>query len=128
MVAFECRRDLALPGAREIQLAIEQDRFQVVETPGSSTDFPARLGPGERAAITVVRAEGIGVLIDDRSARLCAQRLGLPILGTGGLLLIAKEQGLIESVGPLLAKIGKQGYRFSQRLVDELLRRAGETV
>lgn len=127
VVAFECRRDLTLPSAHEIHQAIEQRRLRIVEVPSSSITFPEGLGPGERAAISLARAEDIGILMDDRSARRFAQSLGVTVLGTGGFLLIAKQRRIVKSIGPLLAKIRKDGYRISPRLVDELLRRAGES-
>jgi len=57
VVAFECRRDLTLPSAHEIHQAIEQRRLRIVEVPSSSITFPEGLGPGERAAISLARAE-----------------------------------------------------------------------
>lgn len=42
-------------------------------------------------------------------------------------LLAAKQQGLLESVGSVLAALSRQGYRLADALVAEVLRLAGET-
>ena len=43
------------------------------------------------------------VIIDERKGRRYARRLGLPLTGTLGVLLLAKERGLITSfAAPIL--------------------------
>lgn len=48
------------------------------------------------------------------------------MVGTGGLLLVAKENGLLLKVGPALEKLADAGYRLSPRLREEIARLAGE--
>ncbi|MBI4837928.1 MAG: DUF3368 domain-containing protein [Nitrospirae bacterium] len=45
------------------------------------------------------------VIIDELSARKVAMMMGLPLIGTVGLLIAAKEKGLIERVKPLWDEI-----------------------
>ncbi len=66
------------------------------------------------------------VVIDERLARRHAKRLGLPLTGTLGVLLKAKEQKLIATIAPLLEEIRRGGIRLSQPLIEEALRLAGE--
>jgi hypothetical protein len=66
------------------------------------------------------------VLIDERRARRYAQRLGVPITGTVGLLLLAKEKGLVPAVAPLLTTLTDNGLYLSDALVSEALQLAGE--
>ncbi|MBI4770845.1 MAG: DUF3368 domain-containing protein, partial [Chloroflexi bacterium] len=40
------------------------------------------------------------VIIDERAGRRYARRLGLPLTGTMGVLLLAKEAGLFEAIRP----------------------------
>jgi predicted nucleic acid-binding protein len=42
------------------------------------------------------------VIMDELRGRRYARRLGLPLTGTLGVLLLAKEQGLIPVIGPLV--------------------------
>ena len=61
------------------------------------------LGAGESETLVLaqeLRAEF--VLLDDRAARRVARQLNLPLLGTVGVLLIAKKSKLILAVKPLL--------------------------
>ncbi|MBS3028218.1 MAG: DUF3368 domain-containing protein [Dolichospermum sp. DET50] len=82
---------------------------------------------GECAAI--ILAEELGadrVLIDEWAARKVAKSRHLPVTGTVGILLIAKHQGLIESVKPVLDELMAQGKRISQQLYQEVLDMAKE--
>jgi len=82
---------------------------------------PNRLGIGERAVIACVRARPECVAgLDDRQARLLAEQLNLPVVGTIGILLKAKKAGLIPSVRALLDAIQTEGFRIG----DDLYHRA----
>lgn len=65
-------------------------------------------------------------VIDDMDARRCAQTLGIPIFGTGGLLVLAKRRGLLQSVAEGIAKLRGAGLWLSAELVEILLDQAGE--
>lgn len=62
----------------------------------------------------------------DRKAREAAQRLGIPITGTIGLLLKAKQNGLVPAIKPLLDALDEQHFRIGFALREEALRLAGE--
>lgn len=66
------------------------------------------------------------VIIDERKGRRCARRLGLPLTGTLGVLLLAKEDGLITAVAPLVKQLLDEGLYFSPELVSRTLTLAGE--
>jgi len=65
-------------------------------------------------------------LIDERRGRAVATELGLRVLGTGGLLVAAKQSGHVAEVAPLLAALRERGYRLSDRLVEAILERCDE--
>jgi predicted nucleic acid-binding protein len=50
----------------------------------------------------------------------------LKVLGTGGLLLKAKRNGLVSAVRPLLEEMKQKGYFLSDRLVHGICLEAGE--
>lgn len=65
-------------------------------------------------------------VIDDRAARNCAATLGIPILGTGGILVLAKKRDLIASVGEALTKLQDAGLYISDEIIDLLKIQANE--
>ena len=88
---------------------------------------PNRLGNGERAVIACARARPECVAgLDDRQARLLAEQLNLPVVGTVGILLKAKKVGLVPSVRVLLDAVSAQGFRISDDLYHEAVGLVGE--
>lgn len=82
---------------------------------------------GERAAITLALATPDAVvLLDDLAGRRIAMRLGLQVRGTLGVLINAKEQGLIPAVRPLIEIMWSRGQRLDKRLVNRVLLSVGE--
>ncbi len=56
-----------------------------------------------------------------------ALRLGLNVIGTAGVLLLAKQRGLIPCVRPPLDALGAAGFRLRKDVRDEILKAAGES-
>jgi len=67
------------------------------------------------------------LLIDDLAARRLAQSLGIPIIGSLGLLLRAKQRGLVSAVRPLLETMQTEEFRISDDLFSEILMAAEES-
>ncbi|MBI4603307.1 MAG: DUF3368 domain-containing protein [Planctomycetes bacterium] len=85
------------------------------------------LDRGEAEVIVLGQELGASLLIiDERLARRHARRLGFRVTGTVGVLLKAKERGLVPRVGPLLEQLRSGGIWLSQGLIAEALRLAGE--
>jgi uncharacterized protein len=82
--------------------------------------------PGESEAIVLAYEKGLRIILDDRKAREVAVRLGVPITGTVGLLLKAKQEGVIAAVRPLLDALDGKQFRIGEALRSEALRLAGE--
>lgn len=82
---------------------------------------------GEASAIvlaTEVKCDYI--ILDDIAARKLANKLKLPVKGTAGVLLYAKQNGVIPLLRPYLAKIQNTNFRLSQQLAEQFLLDAGE--
>ena len=87
-----------------------------------------RLDAGESEALALALSiKADAVLLDEVAARDCASSLGIPVIGTLGLLVRAKQDGHIPLVVPLLRKLLVEGrFRASPALVHATLKRAGE--
>ncbi|WP_418646592.1 DUF3368 domain-containing protein [Thauera butanivorans] len=69
---------------------------------------------------------GAAVLMDERKGRRIAVELGLPVLGTLGLLIRARESGLLPALKPLIGILQDSGYFLSPSLVERILTDLGE--
>lgn len=65
-------------------------------------------------------------VIDDLAGRRYARRLGLPLIGTVGLLLAARLRGEIASLKSELDRLHVAGFFVSEALVAKVLSAAGE--
>ena len=66
------------------------------------------------------------VIIDEKIGRNIAEYLGLSVVGTLGILLKARQEGLIPSFGNAVRKMQKQGLRYHPELVRRLEQLVGE--
>jgi predicted nucleic acid-binding protein len=82
---------------------------------------------GEASSLALaLEVEDGRVLTDDRKARLLAEELHVPTTGTLAVLLLAKEQGHIPSVRPVIMSLQQSGFRISPVLVEHVLSIADE--
>lgn len=66
------------------------------------------------------------LLIDDNKARKIAESLGINCIGTLGLLLKAKQIGLISELKPIFTEFLTHGRYFSVSLLNQILINIGE--
>jgi len=82
---------------------------------------------GEAEAITLaVELNADRLIVDERRGRKEAIRLGLRVTGILGILLAAKQQGLVSFIQPLLDDLIANGFWIQEELYAELLQLAGE--
>jgi len=85
------------------------------------------LDQGEAEVITLALEQNADlVLIDELTGRKVAQSLQLQVIGTVGILIRAKQMGIIPAVKPILEKMIQRGIRYSQRFVCSILHEIGE--
>ena len=85
------------------------------------------LDPGETAVLSyALNRGGHYVLMDDGAARRMARILNLKPVGILGLLLEAKQLGLLPAVRPLADAAIAAGYRISPAFYQTFLRDIGE--
>ena len=86
-----------------------------------------KLDPGEAEVFALAdEHDALLVIIDEQEARQEAQKIRLPFKGTVGILLEAKEEGLIDVIKPFLKTLQKNGIYLSESLIAYALREAGE--
>jgi hypothetical protein len=82
---------------------------------------------GEAETIVLAREiEADWVLMDERKGRLKLAQLNQPKIGTLGILLKARQDGLIPVLRLDLEALRQNGFSISQQIVDEILRQVGE--
>ena len=88
----------------------------------------AELDEGEKQAIALASiSEGdVLLLLDDRAGRTVADNMHIPTTGLIGVLLLAKEKGLVENIGPLIENLRHNGYWISDEIMEIAMKLAGE--
>jgi len=82
---------------------------------------------GEAEVITLAKEVGIDtVIIDEYAGRRYAKMLDINVVGTLGILLKAKEMGLIHQIKPLMEILLKHKRYIDMSLFEKILRLAGE--
>lgn len=117
--------EIFVPGAVEEEFGYELPEFlRVVAIKDKDLlEFStSSLGPGESEVLTLaVELNADGVIIDEKKGRKEAKKLGLKLLGTLGLLLLAKKRGLIDDLEDMVDKIVENGFYISDSKIKEVL-------
>lgn len=116
-----------LPGAFAISAALNQGWIRVLRREWGAPPFP-QLGAGEASIVRAAIALGSVtlVLLDDLQARREAQRLGIAITGTAGIIVEARRAGLISAARPVFQRLANEGFYFSDDLLRSVLTELGE--
>jgi len=87
----------------------------------------ASVDEGEASAIALAMETSNPILIlDDLKGRKLASQMSLDFIGTLGLLIKAKEYGVIPAVRPYIEKMQTTNFRISPSLVNLILEKTGE--
>ncbi|MEQ8684128.1 MAG: DUF3368 domain-containing protein [Imperialibacter sp.] len=82
---------------------------------------------GEASSISLALKTPDSILIlDERKGRKVAADLGLEIIGSLRILVLAKHKKIIPSVREVVGQLSEQKFRFSTHIVRQLLIEAGE--
>ena len=114
-----------LPGTTAADLA-RNSGWLIIQQPKPSemlNQLFADLDPGEAEAIALAwELQPAIVLLDETDGRAEARRLGLPTIGTIGILASARKSGRLQKVRPLLDRLIKEfRFRLSRELYDQLV-------
>ena len=102
--------------------------FQIVQAPPIPQIISAwDLGPGESSVLALAYANaGTQIIMDDLAGRRCADALGIPVRGTLGLVLVAKQRQLIPLARPVVDRLVGVGMFLSKQVIDFALAKVGE--
>jgi uncharacterized protein len=99
-------------------LTVDLTRY-VIAAPG--------LGLGELEAMALYKKISADqLLVDDERARKVARLNSIQVIGTVGVLLLAKGAGLITAIKPRIDAMQSAGIHMSTPLIGNALRLAGE--
>jgi len=106
----------------------EFDFIKIIKTKASSlVEIVRDLGKGETSVILLgMENPNSLVILDDRLAQKVARSLELKTTGTAGILIMAKEKGLIEYIKPYIDKLIDAGFYLAPEHRKTILNEADE--
>ena len=111
------RRGIRVPELAEISwMTVRPVRDRTLLPLGTS------LGSGEKEVLALgLETPDHLIVLDDRNARRHAKAAGLKTTGTLGILVLAKEQGVIDTVRPILDRLQELQFRVDARTLKAVL-------
>lgn len=104
------------PGAREV-IGSDWVRIETIRNPVAVELLREQLDQGESEAIVLAMENKADLLlIDEARGRRVSQAQALQHIGTIGILILARRQGLITSVTPCLDQLMETEFRMSAAL------------
>jgi predicted nucleic acid-binding protein len=120
----EVLEELSQPQTPEVvrQWSAAHPSWLQLRTPsGLLGGFPAALGAGERATISLGQELcADALLIDDWAGRREAQRRGVPIQGTLGVIALAARHGFVD-LPAAIARLRQTNFRADEYLFQLIL-------
>ena len=123
-------RDELYQVKKQIKIINESDWISIKEITNKTLyeELRENLDPGESESIVLALELNADILLlDERKGRRAAEKYGIRITGLLGILMDAKEFGMIEEVKPIMDRlIYEVGFRISPKLYQQVLKRVGE--
>ncbi len=117
----------AVPGTIEVQTLSWIEKKELKDR-SLLDDLQTELHRGGSETIALaISLDADRVIIDENPGRKKAISLGLNVIGILGILLIAKQKGLITTIQPLMDDLKtKAGFRINNKLYFKILQTAQE--
>lgn len=128
-VLHECTRNAWQPGAAVILDALAHGHLTTVPDVTTDATGKASLAPGKKSAINYALTQDpqhCRLLMDAVRGRAVARHLGLGVIGSAGLLVVAKKMGLLAQVKPVIESWQQSGYWIDKAVVNSVLQAVTE--
>ncbi|MGB2842382.1 MAG: DUF3368 domain-containing protein [Halobacteriota archaeon] len=110
------------PGEKEVTQGIKKGWIKVLEA-REKEPYALLLGEGEGETIALAKERRARlVIMDDRKGYILAKALGITVIGTLGVILLAYKSGMISNMKNELDNLRENGFWFSNRLYKELIK------
>ncbi len=107
-----------MPDWVDIVSVMDKQKQQILET---------QIDRGESSAIALaLETPDSTIILDDYKARKIAEQLGIVFTGTIGVIVKAKQKGIISAIKPILQKIKDTNFRLSVDVELQALKEAKE--
>ncbi|MFS0646066.1 DUF3368 domain-containing protein [Siminovitchia sp. 179-K 8D1 HS] len=116
-------------GKKELEQLVHEGKIHSIQVENKQliSTLYGKLHEGELEVIVGAKELGLEtVLMDERAARSFAKTFLLRPIGTIGILLLAKKEGKVKQVKPLLDKLISEGVFLSKNLYYQALEEADE--
>ena len=86
------------------------------------------LGSGESAVLAVaLENPGSTAVLDDAAARTAARSMSIPVIGTLGIIIRAKQRQHLPSAAAVIAQLKSAGLYLDDNMIRTVLQQVGET-
>lgn len=124
-VLEECAGRPDFPESALIREAVDSKLLELCAAPDIFA-FAREVDAGEASAIAMAIERRCGVLMDDKAGRRMATNIGIPVIGTVGVLVLAKRKGFLPLLKPLLEELAASGYFLGEGIIAAALVAVGE--
>lgn len=112
---------------RAVDCSLDWIRVDKIKNQMAKEMYKTQLHDGEVEVMILAKEIAADVvIIDDANAKKHAKYLELPVTGTLGVLIKAKEKNCINEVKPILQRMVESGIYISQSLIEWCLKQVGE--
>lgn len=112
---------------KAVDKSLDWIRVEKIENQLAKSMYKTQLHDGEVEVMILSKEIGADVvIIDDANAKKHAKYLGLPVTGTLGVLIKAKQMGYVGELKPVLYQLVENGIYISQKVLDLCLKQVGE--
>lgn len=112
---------------KNVDESLDWIHVQEIQNQMAKTMFKSQLHDGEvEVMILAMEQQADVVVIDDQNAKKYAKYLELPVTGTLGVLMKAKQKGYLSELKPVLDVMVQNGIYIKPSLVELCLKQVGE--
>lgn len=112
---------------RTVDNSLDWIQIGSIQNQMAKSMYKTQLHEGEVEVMILSKEIGADVvIIDDANAKKHAKYLELPVTGTLGVLIKAKQKGYIHELKPILQRMTDKGIYISKNLIELCLKQVGE--